>query len=105
VLAQQLDSINTKMASIIEFPPFEHCELCGIPLRPATRKEIVEDLLDKKYRQMALSSAQGHRDFLPPMEFPEWLKGITYPGSWLMRFDRCGLRALFSNSPPADDPY
>lgn len=91
------------MASVIEFPPIKRCELCGIPLRPATRKEIAEDLLDKRYRQMALSAAQGHLDFIPPMEFPEWMKDITYPGSWLMRCDKCGLRALFSKASPEDD--
>jgi hypothetical protein len=49
---------------------------------------------------IALSAAQGHRDFIPPTEFPEWLKDITYPGSWLMRCDKCGLRGLFSKVPP-----
>ncbi len=91
------------MAPVIEFPPAQSCQLCGIPLRPATRKEIAEDLRDKRYRQIALSAAQGDQDFISPMEFPDWLKDITYPGSWLMRCDKCGLRALFSKVPPEDD--
>ena len=80
------------MGSVIQFPPKLDCPLCAVPLRPASRRELNEDLNNPKYRQLALSAAQGAQDWEPPEEFAEWQKEISPPGSWLFRCDRRGNR-------------
>jgi hypothetical protein len=84
------------MRTVINFPPQLDCPACGTQLRPATRAEINADVLDPRFRDVALSAAQGARDYEPPAEFPAWRKDITPPGSWLFRCDECGNRTLWS---------
>ncbi len=99
----------------------------GPPLRPVSRQELDADLLDDRYRHIALQAAQGSKDWEPPVEILEnWVnseKGPVEPallseiyrsdsaagrnlreryppGSWLLRCDRCGMRLLWS--PPQE---
>jgi hypothetical protein len=91
------DAVENKR-QVINFPPKIDCPACGTRLRPASRRELNADLRDRDpvRRQLALSAAQGARDWEPPGEFPEWLKDITPPASWLFRCDGCGNRTLWS---------
>jgi len=84
------------MGTVTEFPPRLSCPLCGSSLRPATRAEINADLKDESYKQVAESAAQGSREWEPSDEWPDWLKIISPPASWLFRCDHCGNRTLWS---------
>jgi hypothetical protein len=84
------------MGKTITFPPRDPCACGGPPLRPATRAELNADLVNPKYRQIALLAAQGSMDWEPPSNLPDWFKDIAPPGSWLLRCDQCGMRLLWS---------
>jgi len=84
------------MARSFLFPPRIDCPLCLTPLRPATRAEINQDLINPTYAQIAEQAAQGSMDWEPPADWSDWMKEMALPGSWLFRCDKCGNRTLWA---------
>jgi len=93
-------------ATITELPPDMKCERCGVKLRPATKDELAADLRHPDYRDTALQSARGRRDFRQPEHLIRW--GVVSEDdrpSWQLRCDSCGMRAVISRLAPPQDEW